>query len=74
MPTTEIFKKFGEKAFREKEKSVIESLKSTTIENHFSWRRGLFTRGYTEYLFNQLHCLLPGLILGILERENRLAY
>ncbi|MFJ7311144.1 shikimate kinase [Peribacillus frigoritolerans] len=26
MPTTEIFKKFGEKAFREKEKSVIESL------------------------------------------------
>ncbi|WP_230135641.1 shikimate kinase, partial [Peribacillus frigoritolerans] len=32
MPTTEIFKKFGEKAFREKEKSVIESLSQQQLK------------------------------------------
>jgi shikimate kinase len=32
MPTTEIFKKFGEKAFREKEKNVIESLSQQQLK------------------------------------------
>lgn len=32
MPTTEIFKKFGEKAFREKEKSVIENLSQQQLK------------------------------------------
>lgn len=32
MPTTEIFKKFGEKAFREKEKSVIESFSQQPLK------------------------------------------
>ncbi|MCT4478401.1 shikimate kinase [Bacillus sp. BA3] len=32
MPTTEIFKKFGERAFREKEKSVIESLSQQQLK------------------------------------------
>ncbi|ASS94295.1 shikimate kinase [Peribacillus simplex] len=32
MPTTEIFKKFGEKAFREKEKSVIESFSQQQLK------------------------------------------
>ncbi|MDF1995934.1 shikimate kinase [Peribacillus frigoritolerans] len=32
MPTTEIFKKFGEKAFRQKEKSVIESLSQQQLK------------------------------------------
>lgn len=32
MSTTEIFKKFGEKAFREKEKSVIESLSQQQLK------------------------------------------
>ncbi|MFS0761836.1 shikimate kinase [Peribacillus phoenicis] len=32
MPTTEIFKKYGEKAFREKEKSVIESLSQQQLK------------------------------------------
>lgn len=32
MPTTEIFKRFGEKAFREKEKSVIESLSQQQLK------------------------------------------
>ncbi|MFJ9387164.1 shikimate kinase [Peribacillus sp. NPDC101481] len=32
MPATEIFKKFGEKAFREKEKSVIESLSQQQLK------------------------------------------
>ena len=32
MPTTEIFKKFGEKAFREKEKGVIESLSQQQLK------------------------------------------
>ncbi|MBO1000970.1 shikimate kinase [Bacillus sp. SD075] len=32
MPTTEIFKKFGEKVFREKEKSVIESFSQQQLK------------------------------------------
>ncbi|CAH0318465.1 Shikimate kinase [Peribacillus sp. Bi96] len=32
MPTTEIFKKFGEKAFREKEKSVIDSFSQQQLK------------------------------------------
>ncbi|MFJ7932663.1 shikimate kinase [Peribacillus sp. NPDC096622] len=32
MPTTEIFKKFGEKTFREKEKSVIESFSQQQLK------------------------------------------
>ena len=37
MPTTEIFEKFGEKTFREREKSIIIGLSKQPLNSYFSW-------------------------------------
>jgi shikimate kinase len=44
MSTAEIFKTFGEKTFRDKEKEIITFFFKTKIKNYFCWWRRFFTR------------------------------
>ena len=74
MPTTEIFKKFGEKAFREKEKSAIESLSQQQLK--------IISVGGGAFLQEDIRniCLTNCIVFYLdlsweyWERENRLAY
>ena len=74
MATTEIFEQFGEKTFREREKSIIIRLSEQPSERHFCWRGSIYTGRNKKCLLSQLSCVLSRFIMGKLEGASRSNY